>query len=45
MEQTKGSWSLSSPQEGMVVTDSQSKFMENKVSEISVPEKTLQQGQ
>lgn len=37
MEQTNGSWSLSSPQEGMAVTDSLSEFMENKVIEISIP--------
>lgn len=43
-QQTKGSWSLSSPQEGMAVSDSLGKFKENKVTEISVPENTQQQG-
>lgn len=38
MEQRNGSWSLSYPQEGMAVTDSLSKFMENKLTEISIPE-------
>lgn len=44
MQQTKGSRSLSSPQEGMAVTDSLSKSREHKVSEISVPENTQQPG-